>query len=125
LLAFEIEINGDQRILAGFSDWDTLHITLLAVREASEEEQELRLHLSGSAQITDEEIREHVRWKTPEVSVGDEVKIRIVEVAEADIPAKRYRSDKTVQDNPFTEAEIEEMERMDYERLCKKFGGDS
>ena len=121
MLAFEITVNGQRRILAGFHDWDTLHFDLLAIREGFDEELNLRLRLAGGAQPKEEGVRESVRWKTPPVTIGDEVTVRIVDVSEADSPTKRYRSDKTVQENPFTDEEIEEMQRQDYERLRKKY----
>jgi hypothetical protein len=124
MLAYRIDVNGEQRLLVGVDDWDTLHVSLLAVREGVTGPLEFHLNVGGGVRSTEEGKLEHVRWKAPEVRLGDTISITIVDVDEADLPAKRYRSDKTVQENPFTEDEIEQYERQDYARLRKKFEGD-
>jgi hypothetical protein len=47
--------------------------------------------------------------------------INIVETDQPDPPVRRYRSDRKVQESPFSDEEIEQMEREDYERLKAKF----
>jgi hypothetical protein len=123
MLAYRIVVNGEQRLLVGFDDWDTLNVTLLAIREGTNGALEFQFHVGGGVRCCEEGKLEHVRWKAPEVTLGDTVSIAIVEVDEADLPARHYRSDKTVQENPFTADEIEQFEKQDYERLRKKFEG--
>lgn len=52
------------------------------------------------------------------LAVGMQVTIKIVEADRADEPVRRYRSDREVQENPFTD---EEIEREDWLRLKAKF----
>ncbi len=55
------------------------------------------------------------------MTVGSKVVINIVETDQPDPPVRRYRSDRLVQESPFSEEEIEQMEREDYVRLKAKF----
>ena len=55
------------------------------------------------------------------IVVGDEVSITIVETETVDKPIKRYRSDKSVQEDPFTEEELFELQKKDYLRLKELF----
>ena len=47
--------------------------------------------------------------------------VTVVDTDHPDPPTKRYRSDKEVQENPFTEEELKEMRRQDYLELKKEF----
>jgi hypothetical protein len=54
---------------------------------------EFRMHVGGLDSAT----REHLRWLTPdlgEIGVGDEVLIRLVDVAAPDPPAERTPADE-------------------------------
>ncbi len=125
MIAFEIEINGKKYCLAGIEDWDLLSTTMMARRSQNENEiDEFELNVRCLAQQKVENQYEHVRWGRQELSIGDEIIIRIVEVSAADEPIKRYRSDKDVQENPFTEEEIYEMQKKTYIELKKKFEED-
>jgi hypothetical protein len=55
------------------------------------------------------------------LNLGDVVTIALTEVASADPPIKRYRSDRDVQEDPFTEEEIREQQWETYVALKKKF----
>lgn len=124
MIAFEISINGKKFVLAGFEDWNLLHAHLNAHRaQKTGEIDEFEITVGGLAQPKDPEILEHVRWGRCNINLGDEVTLRLVEVPSADKPIKRYRSDRTVQENPFTEDEIREMQFQDYLRLKEIFEG--
>ena len=124
MLAFEVLLNGKKTMLAGFEDWEVLH-AILSARRALEEgaDDDLEMSVGGLALSSIEGQLEHVRWGRLRLSIGDEVSIRLVEVSRVDAPKKRYRSDKAVQEDPFTEEEIQEMEKETYIKLKKKFDG--
>lgn len=124
MLALEVVLNGGKSLLAGFEDWDMLTAFLRAQRAGrTHVKNEFELNVHGLAQPQTDGVYEYVRWQSLQLAVGDELVLRLVDVSEADPPIKRYRSDKTVQENPFTDEELEEMERQNYRRLKKKFEG--
>lgn len=124
MLGFDVLVNGKKTMLAGFEDWDVLNAILSARRaEVEGADHELEMSVGGLAQPKTEGQLEHVRWERLRLSIGDEVTIRLVKVSRADTPTKRYRSDQAVQDNPFTDEEIYEMQRETYTSLKKKFEG--
>ncbi len=126
MLAFDVLLNGKKTMLAGFEDWDVLHAILSAHRLREEgADDEFEMSVGGLALPRIEGQHEHVRWARLRLSIGDEVTIRLLEVSRADTPKKRYRSDKAVQEDPFTEEEIYEMQKKTYLELKRKFEGKS
>ena len=122
MLAYEIKLNGKKKVLAGIEDWDVLHAIISARRGRDEESgDDIELSVGALAQPKIDHQYEHVRWGRWRLSVEDELTIHLVEVSQADPPKKRYRSDREVQEDPFTQEEIDQMEREDYLRLKKKF----
>ena len=122
MIALEVSINGERVFLAGIEDWDILHANLMARRAQMQgEDDEFEIDVGGLAQPKVQNQLEHVRWGRKKLSVGDAITIRIVQVSTADTPIKRYRSDREVQEDPFTEEEILEMQKEDYLWLKKKF----
>ena len=60
--------------------------------------------------ITFAGLGQNSRW-APKVTIS------VVDSEACDPPTKRYRSDKEVQESPFTDEEMLEMRRQDYLRL--------
>ncbi len=104
MLAFEITINNDKKILAGSDDIDTLsaHITALGnlsdgVTNSSDPEtyREISLNVSGLDASYGDDRQYNLDWiKQIKLKEGDELIIRIVETDNADeainiIPANR------------------------------------
>ncbi len=122
MFALKIIVNGVEKAVAGVEDWKLLTATVTANRARSDNDiDEFELLIGGLVQQTSMKKHEHVRWKAHELRIGDQITIEIAEVREADEPIKRYRSDKTVQENPFTEQEIREMKRKQYLALKAEF----
>jgi len=69
----------------------------------------------------EEGIAHHFRWPRVPLKIGSTVRVTVVEVDSVDLPVKRYRADKEVQENPFTEEEMREMRYQDYLALKKEF----
>ena len=123
MIAIEILVNGVRHVLAGSEDWELLHANIVAQRAGSAglDRDEFSIKISGMPLQTQPGTLEHMRWGSRQLELGDELTVRLVSVDSSDPPLKRYRSDNTVQECPFTDAEIEELERQDYARLKAKF----
>ncbi len=122
MLAFKIIVNGELRFIAGVEDWDSIHTVIMALRESSDDDTDIiDLKVGGLAEEQEPGKIESVRWPNTNLSIGDEVTISIVETNTVDKPLKRYRSDSTIQESPFTEEEMYELQKQDYLRLKEKF----
>ena len=124
MLAFEVFVD-DQRIcLAGFEDWAVMSTIISAVSRSEpmpDGRNEIELSVGGLSERDASGIAHHLRWVRTELKVGSIVTVNIVDTDQPDEPVRRYRSDREVQDSPFTDEEIEEMERADWLRLKAKF----
>lgn len=123
MLAFEIEVDGERACIAGIEDWSLLTFHLDAMRNGSSEE--IWLSMGGMSQDDENRVAHHVRWGRIDLCVGSRVTLTVVNTDEPDPPLRRYRSDREVQENPYTEEEWEEMERSEWMRLKAKFEPDN
>lgn len=123
MIALKIRLNGDYVVVAGQPDMSILssHITVSRGNSERGTDDHIRLAAHGLSHDTDKGFPEHFRWKEHELKVGDLVEIEIVESDQIDSPVKRYRSDREVQENPFTEEEIREMRYQTYLELREEF----
>jgi hypothetical protein len=109
MLAVVISINGEQILTAGAEDWELLLTGVLAKRVADTDESECEMNVSGLPKQLEKGKLEHLRWGRRPLRIGDEITIRLVEVLSADPPIKRYRSDRHVQEDPFTDDEMRDF----------------
>ena len=129
MLAFKVEIDGNEVVTAGFEDWSILALHINASRGNSTapfdsaRNDEAHFSVGGLSETDSTGVSHHVRWKERTLSIGSRVTVTVVEVENPDIPVKRYRSDAKVQENPFTEDEMKEMRLRDYLDLKKEFEG--
>ena len=127
VIALLVEIDGEKYVLAGVEDWSLISAHLTAMRgvagdsEAKNAEDEIDLAIGGLTKADAAKQRLHFRWPRRQLKVGSTVKITVVDSEEADAPVKRYRSDKDVQESPFTDDEMREMRRQDYLKLKQEF----
>ena len=122
MLAYEVWIDGERQTLAGVSDWAVLSAHVTAVKERpGRREGELNFSVGGLTEADPAGLSHHVIWSKLDLRVGSEIRIKVVESDSPDQPARRYRSDREVQESPFTEEEIEGFEREEFERLKAKF----
>lgn len=120
MLAFEISVNNEYIGKCGFEDWVLLNAYVTASkRGAAPDVENISFSVGGLAEEKSE--NQHVRIIQRDLKIGDVVEIKILESDHVIDPIKRYRSDSQIQENPFTEEEILQMEREDYERLRAKF----
>ena len=124
MLAFELFVDDRRICLAGMEDWAVMSVILSGVRRRNQDPDD-----SGRLDVSDGGLSEndadgaahHARWEKVDLAVGSTVVINLVETDQPDPPIRRYRSDREVHESPFTDEEIEEMEREDYARLKAKF----
>jgi hypothetical protein len=88
MIAFEVSINGHLVNLAGIGERGSLSTTITWSAHPARESY-LYLHVGGMDYTT----HEHIRYDCPEIGLGSEVSVRIVEVAEVDEPNERYCTD--------------------------------
>ena len=130
MLGFELYVDGERICLAGMEDWSVMTVILSAVRPLSGDRPrpgELDVSAGGLSETDADGASYHARWARVALKVGSKVTINLVETDQPDPPIKRYRADREVQEPAFTDQEIQEMEREDYERLKATFepeGGD-
>lgn len=129
MLAFKVEIDGEEVVTAGFEDWSilALHVNASRGNQAasfdSARNDETHFSVGGLSETDSTGVSHHVRWKEKPLSIGSRVIVTVLEVENPDPPVKRYRSDAKVQECPFTEDEMREMRWKDYLELKKEFEG--
>ena len=126
MIAIKVHINGEYVTTAGQKDWSVLGADVVMTRRDDEGPSEgcIRYAVGGLSKRNPEGHRQHFRWTERTLQVGDRIEFEIVETEEVSTPTKRYRSDQTVSESPFTEEENREMRYQDYLQLKKEFEPD-
>ena len=90
--AFKVSINGRHVCTAGIGSDGVLSTILhwAGGGPHQDEEGDLRLHIGGLDCRTDE----HVGWLAPDVAVGDEITIRIIEAEHVDTEGSRRKAQR-------------------------------
>ncbi|MDP9421913.1 MAG: hypothetical protein M3Q19_03615 [Pseudomonadota bacterium] len=124
MLAFEVFIDGERLCVAGTDNWAVLSCILSGHRPNGDEQ--VDLSVGGLTDADAEGVFHHVRWgRRRQLELGTKIAINIVDAERPDEPTHRYRSDHEVQESPFTDEEIEEMDRAEWLRLKAKFEPDN
>jgi hypothetical protein len=123
MIGFRVSINGGPSIVASQSDWAVLSAIVTAIRndDASDTNGQIRVSLGGLSSRSHCGFAEHFRWPESSVQVGDVVEIEIIETENPNEPAKRYRSDREIEESPFTETELRELRYKEYLELKAEF----
>jgi len=87
VIAFEITINGEKRIVAATTPNKVLAIGLAWTHRDSDH---LRFHVGGILGDGNE-TDNHFDWEIPEPKLGDDISIRIIETDAPDEPDRIYR----------------------------------
>ncbi len=82
MLAFVVLVNGQRVCSVGLSSLNTRGIQLSWIGNTKTNER-LFLHVGG---MDDDE---HVSWSVPQIKIGDEVTIKIIEDSAPDLPTAR------------------------------------
>jgi hypothetical protein len=123
VFALAVMINGERVLTAGVEDWDLLLVNVVAKRAENPADNEYDLNVSGLPVQSEKGKLEHLRWGRRPLKLGDKISIELVEVTTADPPIKRYRSDREVRENPFTDEELRQQQWESYLELKRKFEG--
>ncbi len=90
MTAFEVHLNGEKLCTAGLGDTGVVS-AILSWRGnqpykdgTAPESASIEFSVSGLISPAGE----HVRWAEPKVQVGDEIRIRVVDIGRADVPKK-------------------------------------
>jgi hypothetical protein len=124
MLAFDIVIDGERLARAGFEDWSVLSAHVTAVKErhgARQRDGELEFSVGGLSRCDEDGAAHHVRWAKRDLGVGSRIAIEVIDTDAPDEPLCRYRSDRDVQESPYSAEEIEQFEREEFLRLKAKF----
>jgi hypothetical protein len=127
-LSLLVEIDGERFTVAGSDDWGVLNVTVMAVRADpafQRADDEIEVVVGGTCEQTLPGEHHHMRWGRQNLTVGSKISITVLECSDPDKPIKRFRSDSTVQDSPFTDAEMRDMKYRDYLALRKEFEPDA
>jgi hypothetical protein len=84
---FEVYLNGKRLCVAGIGDDGVLTAILDHVARGGRHD--LHLRVGGLLSST----KEHVTWQSRQLKSGDQVRVKVVEAATIDEPAKRERQD--------------------------------
>jgi hypothetical protein len=89
--AFVVSLNGQPFLTAGVGDDGVVaaSVTWVGGSPPRSTEGQLKLCVGG----IDGRSREHIQWSVPEIAVGDEITIRIIESNQASPEDARYRPD--------------------------------
>ena len=123
MLAFRIEVDDHPPLVAGVEDWAVLsvHVNAVCASAFKRDADDLDFSVGGMTKDNEEGIAHHFRWPRVPLKIGSAVRVTLIEADTADPPVKRYRADKEVQENPFTEEEMREMRYQDYLAFKKEF----
>lgn len=114
MIAFDIYVNEKHRCTASVGDRGVLSAILSWVKRSGRlegEPEELNFDVGGIANSTEQSF-DSVKWINEELSIGDEIHIRIVEAEIADKPFSRKKSFRVNR---------EARERKLYKRLKMKY----
>jgi hypothetical protein len=92
MICFEVSLNGEKLRIAGIGETGVLNAILSFVGKETprgeSEGQTVRLRLNVGGLRTDEDgVASHLDWVSRYVSVGDEIRLKIIESEESDEPA--------------------------------------
>jgi hypothetical protein len=131
MLALQVEVDSQLFAVAGAEDWGLLSLHVTANRgdpsapAVSARIDYIDLSVGGMTESNEHGVTEHIRWGRHYLKVGSVVTLRIVDTNDVTPPIKRYRSDRQVQEQPFTPEEIRDMRRQSYLELKQEFEGGS
>jgi hypothetical protein len=125
MLCFEVYRNGEKLCTAGIGDFGVLSAMLTWVSHEPEKLKEwaesgvpdieatrLEFTVGGLGRCIGE-AGEHLKWVESDLAVGDEIRIRVVDVPSADPPSRRY------EDLP---AFVEEQRKEYVRKTAREFG---
>lgn len=125
MICFEVFHNGEKLCTASVGDYGVLttDVTLVShhpeklarwQKQGIQDLTPMELHLQVGGLVSDEK-SEHLKWVNDDLSVGDEICIRIIESAEADPPEDRYHRDPETELKQAKEYVIQKAKEFGWE----------
>jgi hypothetical protein len=111
MIAFTVELNGTPLCTAGIGDAGVLTTILTWVKRKTDQSEELTLEVGGLGYEPDGDV--HLKWVNRQLTVGDELCVRVIEADEVDVPKVRYQDDPAL---------VAREKRRYYERLKREYG---
>ena len=84
MLAFEVWVNNERLCTASTANHNVVS-TILSW--ASRRPNDIDFHVGG---IAADDLNYHTDWQTPEIKIGDEIRVRVIDVESYDEPDQRY-----------------------------------
>jgi hypothetical protein len=122
MLALEIHINGKKSLVAGSPDWASVFTHIFAYKTQSGNV--VQMDVGVGLEQKEPGKLENLRWNKLKITEHDEILLRFVQTDVTDEPSRRYRSDRNVQESPYTEDEKRDIRYKDYLELKEEFERD-
>ncbi len=127
MLAFEIIINGEEKIIAGSNDLGVLSAHVTASGNLSDgitnsidpdKNHSIDLDVGGLDISYGRDRQYHVGWiKNGNLKEGDEITIRIIETNEADEPIELFPANRSIREEFERMKELRESLKISYEMM--------
>ena len=127
-LSLLVEIDGERFVVAGSDDWSVLDVIVTAVRANAKRrspEDSIEVAVGGVCEQIVPGEHHAMRWGNRTLRLGSKICVTVVSTAQRDDPIRRYRSDSSVQESPYTDEEWKEMRYRDYVALRSEFEPDA
>jgi hypothetical protein len=119
--AFRIVVDGQALGDLGVHDFGNAQVIVGFARVSGPQPVDYHLHIGGLSESDKNGVSWHYRWACPDIHDGSRIEIEIVDSQDCISPTRRYRSDHTIQESPFTEEEERSLRYQDYLHLKKEF----
>jgi hypothetical protein len=85
MVAFEVHVNGKKACTAGVGEYGVM-TSILSMRKKNRGRRTMWLEVGGLTKNGADENSKHVSWLRVRVSIGDEIRIRVIETDSVDPP---------------------------------------
>jgi hypothetical protein len=119
--AFRIVVDGKALGDLGIADFSVASVIVDFGRPAKVETIDYHFRVGGLTQPDKNGVSWHYRWACPTIQEGARIEIEIVDSDNCVPPTRLYRSDREVQESPFTEEEMRDLRYKDYLELKREF----
>ena len=119
--AFRVVVDGKSLGDLGVADFSNASFIVGFGRGPDAAPVDYHLHVGGLTRPDENGVSRHYRWACPDIQEGSRIEIEIVDSENCVPPTRLYRSDRDVQEPPFSKEEIREMRYQGYLELKKEF----
>lgn len=119
--AFRVVVDGEPLGDLGIADFSVTTLIVDFGQPSKAEAIDYHFRVGGLTQPDSDGLCRHYRWATPRIQDGTRIEIEIVDSETCVPPTRLYRSDREVQESPFTEEEMRDLRYQDYLALKEEF----